>query len=166
MDGRMVAISLGCLVALVTALGVVLARRPVHAAVALLGHSLALAGLYLLLAADLVAMGQVIIYSGAIVVLFLFVVALMPSGGAEAPPDLGRWSAALIGAGATLLALTFAILSVVPRAASQAPGGVPAIGRALFGPLLAPFELTAPLLLVAIVGAVAIWRRQEREGSQ
>lgn len=161
----MIPIALGCLVALVTALGVVLARRPVHGAVALLGHSLSLAGLYLVLGAELVAVGQVLIYSGAIVVLFLFVVALLPAGGAERPSDLGRVAAAAIGGGAILLALAVAIGTVAPRAPAQAVGGVPDVGRALFAAdrLLAPFELTAPLLLVAIVGAVTLWRRTEPE---
>ena len=158
----MLPIAIGCLIALITALGVVLARRPVHGAVALLGHSLAVAGLFLLLAAELVAVGQLLIYSGAIVVLFLFVVALLPAGGAEGAPDLGRMAAAAIGGGAILLALAFAVGTVVPRAAAEPVGGVAAIGRSLFGQLLLPFELTAPLLLVAIVGAVTIWRRQER----
>ena len=159
----MLPIAIGCLIALVTALAVVLARRPVHGAVGLLGHSLAIAGLYLLLAADLVAMGQVLIYSGAIVVLFLFVVALMPAGGVENAPDFGRMATAAIGGGAILLALAFAVGPIAPRAAAEPVGGVAAIGRSLFGPLLLPFELTAPLLLVAIVGAVAIWRRQGGE---
>ena len=155
---------LGCLVALATALGVVLARRPVHGAIALLGHSLALAGLYALLGAELVAMAQLLIYAGAIVVLFLFVVALLPSGGAEAPSSLARIASALIGGGAILLGLAVAVGTAVPGSAG-ATAGVADIGRALFDPrrLLIPFELTAPLLLVAIVGAVAIWRRQERQ---
>ena len=161
----MLPIAIGCLVALVTALGVILARRPVHGAVALLGHSLALAGLYLMLAAELVAMAQILIYSGAIVVLFLFVVTLLPAGGSEGAPDLGRMAAAAIGGGAILLALAFAIATVAPVAATTAVGGVPDVGRALFDHrrLLIPFELTAPLLLVAIVGAVTIWRRTEPE---
>jgi NADH-quinone oxidoreductase subunit J len=160
----MLSISLGCLIALVTAVGVVLARRPVHGAVALLGHSLALAGLYLLLGAELVAMGQLLIYSGAIVVLFLFVVALLPVGGSERGGDFGRTAAAAIGSGAILLALAFAVGAVAPRAAAVSVGGVADIGRSLFDPnrLLVPFELTAPLLLVAIIGAVTIWQRQER----
>ena len=159
----MLAIALGCLVALATALGVILARRPVHGAVALLGHSLALAGLYLMLAAELVAMAQILIYSGAIVVLFLFVVTLLPAGGSEGAPVLGRMAAAAIGGGAILLALAFAVGAVAPVAATTVVGGVPDIGRALFDQrrLLIPFELTAPLLLVAIVGAVTIWRRTE-----
>jgi NADH-quinone oxidoreductase subunit J len=155
--------AIGCLLALVTALAVVLARRPVHGAVALLGHSLTLAGLYLLLGAELVAMGQILIYSGAIVVLFLFVVALLPSGGSEGATDLGRIAATLVGSGAVLVALALAILTVSPRAAANPVGGVAEIGRSLFGSLIVPFELTAPLLLVAIVGAVTLWRRQEQE---
>ena len=81
---------------IVAALGVVLARRPVHAALALLGHTLALAGLFVILSAELVAMGQVVIYSGAIVVLFLFVVALLPTGGFEGALGSGRGVAALV----------------------------------------------------------------------
>lgn len=155
-------IAVACLVALATALVVVLARRPVHGALGLLGHSLALAGLYLLLSADLVAMGQVLIYSGAIVVLFLFVVLLMPAGGTERATEFSRAATAGLGAGAILLSLSSAIGSLPPLGFSR-PVTVSDVGRALFDPahLLLPFELTAPLLLVAIVGAVAIWRRQE-----
>src|SRR5437773_1280558 len=119
----MLPITIGCLAALVSAVWLVLARRPVHGAVGLLGHSLALAGLYLLLAADLVAMGQVLIYSGAIVVLFLFVVALMPAGGAEGVPDFSRMAAAAIGGRAILLALAFAVGTAAPRAAAGRAGG-------------------------------------------
>jgi NADH-quinone oxidoreductase subunit J len=162
----LIVIAIGCLVALVSAIGVVSARRPIHGAVALLGHSVALAGLYLLLAAEMVALGQILIYSGAIVVLFLFVVALLPSGGSEGASDLGRIAAALIGGGAVLLALAVAIGTVTPRAAADFGSGVAEVGRSLFGPLLVPFELTAPLLLVAVVGAVTLWRRQEREAQE
>jgi NADH-quinone oxidoreductase subunit J len=159
-----VPLAIGCAVALVSGLLVVLARQPVHAVVALLGHTLSLAALYLILGADMVAMGQVLIYSGAIVVLFLFVVALLPQGGTEAFPGMGRVLGAIV-AGAALLAAVAAWLTVgtaLPPTAPNAGGGVVEIGRVLFGRLLVPFELTAPLLLVAIVGAVSIWRRQER----
>jgi NADH-quinone oxidoreductase subunit J len=157
-------LAVGCAVALVSALLVVLARRPVHSVVALLAHSLSLAALYLILGADMVAMGQVLIYSGAIVVLFLFVIALLPQGGTEDDLGVGRVAAGLI-AGVALLVGIAAWLSlggVLPPAAPSAGGNVVEIGRSLFGRLIAPFELTAPLLLVSIVGAVAIWRRQER----
>ena len=113
----------------------------------------------------MVAVGQIIIYSGAIVVLFLFVVTLLPVGRPRAGADVGprrrrgrrrRRAAGRPGGGAGRRR--------APRPTPQRdPGdlGVAAVGRALFGPLLVAFELTAPLLLVAIVGAVVIWRRHE-----
>jgi NADH-quinone oxidoreductase subunit J len=159
-----VPLAVGCAVALISALLVVLARRPVHAVVALLGHTLSLAALYLILGADMVAMGQILIYSGAIVVLFLFVVALLPQGGAEISPGIGRVLGAVVAGGALLAAVAawLAIGGALPPPSPTPGGGVVELGRALFGRLLVPFELTAPLLLVAIVGAVSIWRRQER----
>jgi NADH-quinone oxidoreductase subunit J len=153
-------------VAVAAALAVVLARRPVYAAVGLLLHSLSLAAIFGILSADMIAVGQIIIYSGAIVVLFLFVVTLLPAGGRELAAKGSRIAAGCIAGAALLVAL----------AAAEAVGGLPlptstidpvaalsvgAVGLALFGPLLVPFELTTPLLLVAIVGAVVIWRRHE-----
>jgi NADH-quinone oxidoreductase subunit J len=155
---------------LLSALGVVLAKQPVHGAVALLANSLVLAATYLLLSAEFVAAGQVIIYSGAIVVLFLFVVLLLPHGGREGRPGTARWVAAATGAGTLLLALAFALLRAQPEPSGPVPGGaapdgsVAAIGRSLFGPMLVPFELTTLPLLLAIVGAVTLWRRQEKGG--
>ena len=147
---------------IVGALGVVLARRPVHAALALLGHTLALAGLFVILSAELVAMGQVVIYSGAIVVLFLFVVALLPTGGFEGALGSGRGVAALVMVAVVLGTLGVAIGAGAPLATAAVDHSVDAVGFALFGPLIVPFELTAPRLLVAVIGAVVIWRRQER----
>jgi NADH:ubiquinone oxidoreductase subunit 6 (subunit J) len=164
MDDRLVPLIIGCALALGSALFVVLPRRPVHGAIALLVHSIALAGLYLVMAAELVAMGQVIVYSGAVVVLFLFVVLLLPKGGREPRMGPRRWLTALVGGGAFLAALAAAVLVRLPPAPGPANGGVAAIGRSLFGSMLVPFELTAPLLLVAIVGAVTLWRRQETKG--
>src|ERR1700732_1069772 len=96
MDSLFVPLLIGCALALVTALGVVLARRPIYAAICLLGHSLSLAGLFALLSSAMVAVGQVIIYSGAIAVLFLFVVTLLPSGGSERSLTGGRVAAAIV----------------------------------------------------------------------
>ena len=161
MDGLFAPLLVACLVALASALVVVAARRPIYAAMGLLAHSLSLAGLFALLSADLVAIGQVIIYSGAIVVLFLFVVTLLPTGGRELAPTSGRLAGAILAGGTLLAALAAALAAGAPLASATLPGGVDAVGRALFGPLLVAFELTAPLLLVAIVGAVVIWRRHE-----
>lgn len=164
MNDLFVPLAVGCAVALVSAIMVVLARRPVHAVVALLAHSLSIAALYLILGADMVAMGQILIYSGAIVVLFLFVVALLPQGGTEGDPGLGRVLGGLVAGGALLagIAAWLVLGGSLPPSAPNAGGNVVEIGRSLFGQLIVPFELTAPLLLVSIVGAVAIWRRQER----
>jgi NADH-quinone oxidoreductase subunit J len=165
MDGLFAPLLLGCAVAVASALGVVLARRPVYAAVFLLIHSLSLAALFATLSAPMVAVGQVIIYSGAIVVLFLFVVTLLPAGGSELTPAGSRIGAACVAGAAILVALAAAFAAGFAPAAPATPGdlSVPAVGHALFGTLLVAFELTSPLLLVAIVGAVVIWRRHEPE---
>src|SRR6202171_3292281 len=99
MESLFLPLLLGCAVALLSALGVVLARRPIYAAMALLVHSLSLAALFGLLSATMVAVGQVIIYSGAIVVLFLFVVTLLPTGGRELGPNGNRIAAACVAGG-------------------------------------------------------------------
>jgi NADH-quinone oxidoreductase subunit J len=163
MDNLFVPLLIGCLVAIASALGVVLARRPVYAAVFLLLHSLSLAALYAVMSAPMVAIGQVIIYSGAIVVLFLFVVTLLPTGGTETRPLGWRLIAAIVTGVGALVALAVALIAGSIPTAPATPGdlSVPAVGHALFGPLLTAFELTAPLLLVAVVGAVVIWRRHE-----
>jgi NADH-quinone oxidoreductase subunit J len=162
MDSLFFPLLVGCAVALLSALGVVLARRPIYAAMFLLVHSLSLAALFGILAAAMVAVGQVIIYSGAIVVLFLFVVTLLPSGGVELAPRSSRVVAACVAGGGMLVALAAAeAAGAIPTAVAAGDLSVAAVGHALFGSLLVAFELTAPLLLVAIVGAVVIWRRHE-----
>src|SRR5688572_31302414 len=108
-----------------------MARRPVHAVVALLGHSLSIAALYMMLGADMVAMGQILIYSGAIVVLFLFVVALLPQGGSEGDPGMGRVLAGVVAGGALLagIAAWLALGPSLPPAAPTAGGNVVEVGR-------------------------------------
>jgi len=155
-----------CALALVSALFVVLARDAIRAVVALLAHSLSIAALYALLAASLVAVGQLLIYSGAIVVLFLFVVALLPPGGRELSSQPLRVLAGVL-TGLVLLAALFTGLQPAMggglqlAASNAAIGSVTGVGHQLFdyGQLLIPFELTAPLLLVAIIGSGALWRR-------
>jgi NADH-quinone oxidoreductase subunit J len=162
-DSLFLPLLVGCAVALASALGVVIARRPVDAAIFLLLHSLSLAALFALLSAAIVAVGQVVIYSGAIVVLFLFVVTLLPSGGRELGVNGSRIAAACIAGGGVLVAIAAALtLGAIPQAPAI-PGdlSVNAVGNALFSTVLVAFELTAPLLLVGVVGAVVIWRRHE-----
>src|SRR5437773_8651582 len=151
MESLFVPLLVGCAVALLSALGVVVARRPIYAAIALLVHSLSLAALFAILSAAMVAVGQLIIYSGAIVVLFLFVVTLLPTGGRELAPGRSHALMAIFAGGALLVALAAALAAGAPLAVAVGDLSVQAVGRALFGSLLVAFELTAPLLLVAMV---------------
>lgn len=151
-----------CFLAALSALGVVLLRRPVHVAVALLAHSLSLAALYMALEAQFSAVAQTLIYSGAIVVLFLIVVALLPTGGKE-ELGFGRVAAGalvFVSIAAGIGAAVWASLALLPTAKGSG-FTVKEIGAPLFAELIVPFELTAPLLLAAIVAAIALWRRQE-----
>ena len=156
-----------CAVACLTALGVVLARRPVYVAVNLLFHSLALASLYFTMRADFAAVGQIVIYSGAIVVLFVIVVALLPSGGREPPLTASR----VVGGAAVFAAMLGGLGTLFwwrgqLAQATSTPPTVYDVGISLFTDLIVPFELTAPLLLAAVVGAIVLWRRQESSSGQ
>ncbi|MBI1948772.1 MAG: NADH-quinone oxidoreductase subunit J [Deltaproteobacteria bacterium] len=149
-----------CALAALTGIGVIALRRPVYVAVALLGHSLSLAALYLAMSAQFSAAAQTLIYSGAIVVLFLIVVALLPSGGAE-QTSWPRMAAGAVVLVAMLAGLATAVLASGLAHANREVFSVEQVGAPLFAELLLPFELTAPLLLAAIVAAIALWRRQE-----
>ncbi len=155
-----VPVVLCCCLAALSALGVVLLRRTVHVAVSLLAHSLSLAALYFSLDAQFVGVAQTLIYSGAIVVLFLIVVALLPTGGREAITMKNQASGLLVFA-AVAVALGSAVWAAKVPAVSSRGFTVEEVGAPLFHDLIAPFELTAPLLLAAIVAAIALWRRQE-----
>ncbi|MDP2343206.1 MAG: NADH-quinone oxidoreductase subunit J [Deltaproteobacteria bacterium] len=159
-------VAVGCALAALSALAVVLLKKPVHTALGLLGHSLSMAALYFILSAQLMAVAQMLIYSGAIVVLFLIVVTLLPEGGQEKLSRAGLVFAVIAAAaifgvfGATLSAVT-AAGGVLPALHGDGPS-VKEVGKPLFTTLMVPFELTAPLLLAAIVAAISLWRRQEK----
>jgi NADH-quinone oxidoreductase subunit J len=151
--------------ALAGAVGVVAARAPVHGALALLVVLAALAVTYLLLAAQFIAMLQVIVYAGAIVVLFLFVIMLLHAHSGEGPTEkLPRQRRA-----ATLLAvLSLVVLLGAVLAAAGTFGPLPEgfgtaqqVGEALFVTYLLPFELASVLLLVGIVAAAVLGRRPD-----
>lgn len=166
MNERLVAIVAACAVALLSGVGLIASRRLVRSAGLLLVHSLAIAGAYMALGAEFMAMGQVVVYSGAIVVLFLFVVLLLPDGGTEQRIGKGRVLAGAVAGVAMLAALGLAMRTMLdagpPAAPASADLSVPKIAHALFGAQLAPFELTALLLLIAILGAVTLWHRGEK----
>jgi NADH-quinone oxidoreductase subunit J len=148
-----------------SALGLVIRRNPIHGALFLVVNLGSIAVLYLMLGAEFLAAAQVIIYAGAIMVLFVFAIMVLIPGKEETGPDPRRalrvWALPI---GGVLFALIGAWL-LVPRPAppaSPAPGagGVEAIGRLLFTDYLFPFELTSVLLLVAMVGVLLLARRR------
>jgi NADH-quinone oxidoreductase subunit J len=145
------------------ALSVVLNRNPVHSACALVATLFLLSVFFVALDAQLVAVLQVIVYAGAVVVLFLFVIMLLNlQVEARALAALPLVAAAVIG-GLVLVGLLVAPQSTVagaPVAVAPGFGETRALAERLFTVYLLPFELTSLLLLVAIVGAIALAQRK------
>jgi len=145
----------------VTALGVVVARSPVYAAMNLVASFFFMAGIYVLLTAHLIAFMQVLVYAGAVMVLFLFVIMLISLGDEHLFPSRKtamQW-AGVLGAVALCSVLIGAIAkaTLAPmRDVAPSFGTVKAVGAVLFTEYLLPFEATSLLLLVAIVGAVVV----------
>ncbi len=149
--------------ALAGAVGVIASRPPVRSALSLLLVLGCLAVLYLLLAAQFIAALQVIIYAGAIVVLFVFVIMLLHARtGEERVEKLRgqRTAAVLLAAG--FLGIVLAVLRGGPGAASSTPpdgfGTAQAVGASLFTAYVLPFELASIILLVGIMAAVVLGR--------
>jgi NADH-quinone oxidoreductase subunit J len=152
------------------AVGVVMMRNPFYAVLALVFHLLSLAALFLLLEAQFVAAAQVIVYAGAVMVLYVFVVAYV--GAAEpsqlrAPVSAGQRSLALLFALALFVELSIAVLGSALHALDTegptvgATFGSPAqIGQLFLTRFLLPFEVASFLLLIAAVGAVVLARRR------
>jgi NADH-quinone oxidoreductase subunit J len=154
--------------ALAGALGVVLLRNPFFSVLALVGHLIALAVLFLLLRAEFLAAAQVVVYAGAVMVLYVFVVAYI--GGADEPLRPASGAAAQLGplfAGVLLVEIAIAVIGSSLGALDtrgpdvEAGFGAPAqIGELLLTKFLVPFEAASFLLLVAAVGAVVLARRR------
>lgn len=141
---------------------VVLHRNPMSSAIYLVVTMLCLAGLYALLSGPFVAVIQVLVYAGAVMVLMLFVI-MMLNLREEALQREGSLMAWLI-AGLIGLVLVVAVIPPFPRtpAAALLPtfGTIEAVGNRLFTTYMLPFELTSVLLLVAIIGAVILTKRR------
>ena len=155
------------LICLVGAVSTVAAKNPIRSAVGLLATTLGIAGLYLQLRAQLLAAIQLIVYAGAVVVLFVFVIMLLgpDARGRAASTSTSAWSRAVAGVLAAALALGAVGLSVVAtveptafQAVEPSYGSVAVVGGWLYSGGLVPFELTTALLIVAVVGAVAVAR--------
>jgi NADH-quinone oxidoreductase subunit J len=154
--------------AVVTALGVVLSRNAVYSALLLVVNFFCLAGFYVLLEAQFVAAVQVIVYAGAIMVLFLFVLMLLGTGN-EVPLKetfRGQRPAAVLLTLGLVVAIVGALLAGVfdaqpaSLAAANEGGNVEAVGRILFTRYTFAFETTGILLVVAAVGALVLGKRQ------
>ena len=159
------------LVAVISALGLVLRRNPIHGALFLVVNLGCVAVFYLILGAEFLALAQVIIYAGAIMVLFVFAIMVLIPGREETGPDpLRPWRLLALPLGAVLLAEIGLILrsSVFRQGGSPAAapasivpvGGAESLGRLLFTDYLFPFEVTSVLLLAALVGVLALAKRR------
>jgi NADH-quinone oxidoreductase subunit J len=154
--------------AIAGAVGVVALRNPFYSVLALVGHLLCLAALFLLLRAEFIAAAQVVVYAGAVMVLYLFVVSYI-GGGMQALTPGGSNLRPIAGAAviALFVELSIAVLGSGLKAidGEGAPyvagfGSPAAIGEALLTKFLFPFEVASLLLLVAAVGAVVLARRR------
>lgn len=148
------------LVALAGAINLLAQTHPINSALSLIAVMAALAGEYLLLGAEFVAVVQVIVYAGAVMVLFVFVIMLLNAGVEERTK--GSQVAIMFGIPGTLLG-TILVAWVMLRhsatesvAAGALPGAPRTIGLLLFHEFLLPFEVTSILILIAIMGAVVL----------
>jgi NADH-quinone oxidoreductase subunit J len=147
------------------AVGLVLRPNPLHGALFLVGNLFCVAVLFLMLGAEFLALAQVIVYAGAIMVLFILAIMLLIPGRAESGPDPLARARRLALPLAAALGLVVALVAARTGgpAPSAPPGGVEAIGRLLFTDYLFPFEVTSLLLLAALVGALTLAKRRVRE---
>jgi NADH-quinone oxidoreductase subunit J len=151
--------------AIASALGMVLnVRNTVNAAMSLVVTMISLAVTYVVLDAHLVAALQIMVYAGAIVVVFLFVVMLLNLRHDAFAPARGRLvklAGVVLAVGAALAFVELAPKSL-PTVQAIPPdfGGYVAVGRALYGDFILPFEVSSLLLLSAIVGAVVLGKRR------
>ena len=159
------------IIAIATAAGMLVSRNAIYSALFLVLNFTTVAVFYLLLGAPFIAMAQITVYAGAIMVLFLFVIMLL---GAESLPqaEVIPWQrplaiilAVLLAGEAAFLLITRARLAQAvtpPDPAVNTVGTLRQLGEALFNQYLLPFEVTSILLLVAMVGAIVLTQKEKR----
>ncbi len=151
------------------AVNLLVQRHPINSALSLIAVMAALAGEYLLLGAEFVAALQVIVYAGAIMVLFVFVIMLLNAG--EEERTKGSRVAIVVGVPGMLLGSILVAWVVLRHSGTEAvpvgalPGPPRTIGYMLFHEFLLPFEVTSILILIAIMGAVVLASRPTVAGS-
>ena len=151
-------------IAVAGAVSLILQHHPIHSALSLVVVMVALAGLYLLLDAEFVAAVQIIVYAGAIMVLFVFVIMLL-NAGVEERTNLSR-AAHYVGIPLAALLLVGLAYTVARASAPIVAQPTPAdatrqLSTLLFRDLAFPFELTSLLILIAMVGAMVLAKRNE-----
>jgi NADH-quinone oxidoreductase subunit J len=153
-------------IAVVCAINLVVQKHPITSALSLIGVMGSLAVLYLLLGAEFIAAAQVIVYAGAIMVLFVFVIMLL-NAGVERRSVRPSWMANLLGI--PLLIVLLGLLSFLAQRTlggdvfvkfGEFTGGAREVGRLLFTRYLLPFEITSVLILIAILGAMVLARKE------
>jgi NADH-quinone oxidoreductase subunit J len=160
------------LITVFAAFEVVVQRNPLTSAIALIFSFLGLAGIYVTLNAQFLAVIQVIVYAGAIIVLFVFVIMLLNVRAEESKVDklfVARW-AALLSVGALLLTVFSIVadekakdkLTSEMARTSASVGTVESIGRELFTEYLLPFEATSLLIMMAIVGSLVLAQQRQQ----
>ena len=158
-------------IAVLAAMGMLLLRNPVHSALSLAVVFISLAAMYVLLSAPFIAVAQVMIYAGAILILFVFVIMLLSPGIDQGGGALKRQRglAMLFGAALVIELIVVLAAAVLPSARGDFTperiaqiGNVQAVGAALFTDYLLPFEITSLLLLVAIVGVIVLAKKKAR----
>jgi len=165
-------------VALAGALTTIASRSPIRSAVGLLITIVGIAALFLQLDAQFLSAIQLIVYAGAVVVLFVFVIMLLGPDAGDGEGTVARARVARYGAGAFFAVLAAAAAHLISRSGIQAThfhklpegfGSTKALGTLLFQSDVIPFELATALLIVAVVGAIAVARgkphvRREKRG--
>ena len=165
--GRPMALAVFLLVgaiAVASAIGLIVRRNPLHGALFLVVNLFCVAVFYLMLEAEFLAAAQVIIYAGAIMVLFVFAIMVLIPGTEELGADPLAWQRRIaVPLGLFLLievGFLFRTRLVPLEPPPAAPGGIQAVARMLFTDYLLPFEVTSVLLLAALVGVLALTRRR------
>jgi NADH-quinone oxidoreductase subunit J len=153
-------------VAVAGALNLILQRHPIHSALSLIVVMVALAGLYLLQGAEFIAAVQIIVYAGAIMVLFIFVIMLL-NAGEEERENLSRL-ARFVGVPLGLVFLVEVAYWIARATSHMAQSSTQAVStrelsKLLFREYVFPFELTSFLILIAILGALVLARREDSD---
>lgn len=151
--------------AVLGAISLILQRHPIHSALSLIVVMVALAGLYLLMGAEFVAAVQIIVYGGAIMVLFVFVIMLLNAGEEERTnfSKLATYAGIPLAVAMTGLIAAALVRSSGSLPAAQTSGALTStrtLSMLLFREFVYPFELTSFLILVAILGAIVLAQRE------